>query len=304
MTGFLKYPHLERLTSTEVEGLLDGICHVFYKIDGTNGSVWFHPDKGLQTGSRNRILSEDNDNAGFCNAMYNDLRWIDVFKDEDNRRLVFYGEWLVPHSLKTYRADAWRRFYVFDVWDTNIEDFLSYDDYKPLLDEYKLDYIPPLAIIKNPSNDNLYDLVEKSGQFLVEDNKGKGEGIVIKNYGFKNRFGRTTWGKIVTNEFKEANHKEMGAPLLNGTLTVEEQIVRDFLTDEFIQKEKSKIMLSHSVNGEPFWDSHMFPELLGRTWYEFIREETAEFLKAYKNPKIDFKFLQRLLIQRVKEVAL
>ena len=31
--------------------------------------------------------------------------------------LRLYGESLVPHSIKDYREDAWRKFYVFDVYD-------------------------------------------------------------------------------------------------------------------------------------------------------------------------------------------
>ena len=42
MTEFVKYQHVERLGTDETEGILDGIVYVFYKIDGTNGSVIFH----------------------------------------------------------------------------------------------------------------------------------------------------------------------------------------------------------------------------------------------------------------------
>lgn len=307
MSEFLKYQHIERLNTQETEGITDGICHIFYKIDGTNASVWMEKENNnsvLCTGSRNRPLSFGNDNAGFHNWIYpKENFWNLLFKYP---HLYLYGEWLIPHSLKTYRKDAWKRFYVFDVLDSRTGELLPYEAYKPILEEFEIDYIPPLAIIKNPTEEDLYRLLQNSGQFLVEDGAGKGEGIVIKNYDYRNHRGSQTWAKIITNEFKEVHHKEMGAPEINGTALIEEQIVRDFLSDEFIKKEQAKIINARSPDyGDRIndgWSSKMIPELLGRVWYEFIREEISEILKRYKNPKINFRLLQSLVIKKTKEV--
>ena len=110
---FRKYQHIERFGTTEVAGIELGPTFIFPKIDGTNGSVW-QRDGVIQTGSRNRHLSMDNDNAGFCLAMLNDHRIKQYLDKHPEHRL--FGEWLVPHSLKTYRQDAWRKFYIFDVY--------------------------------------------------------------------------------------------------------------------------------------------------------------------------------------------
>ena len=37
---FKKYMHIERLGTDEVEDIEFGECYIFYKLDGTNGSVW------------------------------------------------------------------------------------------------------------------------------------------------------------------------------------------------------------------------------------------------------------------------
>lgn len=293
---FKRYQHVERFGTEEVEGILDGICHIFYKIDGTNASIWYNEVAGVACGSRNRELSFENDNAGFMNWVWSQRNIRDFVFENQNLRL--YGEWLVPHSLKTYREDAWRRFYVFDVLDTATGQLLPYEAYKSILDNYQIDYIPPLAIIKMPKEEDLYRCLEKSGQFLVEDGKGNGEGIVIKNYDFVNKYGRTTWAKIITNEFKEVHHKEMGAPLINGTSLLEEKIIDEFLTEEFIHKEKSKLELNNDG-----WHSKLIPQLLGVVWYEFIREESWNFLKKHKMPKLNFKFMQQLAIKKVKTVC-
>ena len=141
---FQKYQHIERFGTEEVERIGIGEYYVFPKIDGTNSSVWLE-DGEIKAGSRNRELTLDKDNAGFYNAIINDNRIKSYLEANPTHRL--YGEWLVPHSLKTYRDDAWRRFYVFDVYVGEIP--MHYVDYKKGLDEFGIDYINPIRIIKN-----------------------------------------------------------------------------------------------------------------------------------------------------------
>lgn len=293
---FRKYQHIERFGTDEVDGIEFGKCYIFYKIDGTNASVWLDKEGKVKAGSRNRELTLENDNAGFYNAIINDERIINYLNKHPSHRL--FGEWLVPHTLKTYRQDAWRKFYIFDVCldkEDGLE-YIPYDIYKPLLEEFNLDYIPPLAIITNPTYESLIKCLEKTGQFLIEDGKGIGEGIVIKNYDFYNKYKRQTWAKIVANEFKEKHHKEMGCPEIKTEKMIEEKIVDDFCTESFIEKEYAKIVIEQ--NG---WRSKYIPMLLGRVFSELIKEESWNIVKKYKNPKIDYKTLNALVIRKIKE---
>lgn len=299
--SFLKYQHVERVETAETEGLFDGECFIFPKLDGTNGSVWYHPEKGLQAGSRNRLLTLEHDNAGFYKYVSEHPDLIELFRRFPSLRL--YGEWLVPHTLKSYRDDAWKKFWIFDVFHEDRH--VPYKEYQSLLGEHNLDYIPPLVKINNPRLDDLFPCLEKN-TFLIKDGAGIGEGIVIKRYDFVNRYGRTVWGKLITTTFKENHIRHMGCPEINGLLT-EEIIVRDFLTDEFIKKEQAKIVNRYNEGcafeiGIERWSSKMIPELLGRVWHEFIKEEITDILRKMKNPKIDFRTLNRLVIQRTKEV--
>ena len=95
---FIKYPHIERLGTDEVEGITVGECHIFPKIDGTNASVW-REEGELCAGSRNRKLSREADNAGFYEYVMTGIghKFYDCFWTHDSWTL--YGEWLVPHSL-------------------------------------------------------------------------------------------------------------------------------------------------------------------------------------------------------------
>jgi hypothetical protein len=74
--------------------------------------------------------------------------------------------------------------------------------YKQWLDDYEIEYIPCIATVENGNIETFNKILEKNN-YLIEDGKGIGEGIVIKNYEYVNKYGRITWAKIVTSEFKE-----------------------------------------------------------------------------------------------------
>lgn len=290
MSEFVKYMHLERLGTTEVEGIEVGLTYVFPKLDGTNGSVWM-VDDNLMAGSRNRVLSAGSDNAGFYAWVQQQANYKAYLTEFPNHTL--YGEWLVPHTLNTYRDDAWRKFYIFDVLDQNTGMLLHYDQYKEGLDKHGLEYLAPLAQIRNGSLEHYLTCLEKN-VFLIKDGAGVGEGVVIKNYGWQNSFGRVTWAKLITNSFKEKHHQVMGAPEV-GDKIVEDTIVDEFVTEHLVRKVHAKI-----TNEREGWKSQYIPQLLGMVWHDLITEEIWEILKKHKNPKIDFGALNRLTVQKVK----
>lgn len=292
---FRKYQHLERFGNSEVDGIELGECLVFPKVDGTNGSVWL--DNGVvKAGSRNRELSLEQDNAGFYSYIVSNENIKAYLEKHPTHRL--YGEFLVPHTLKTYRDDAWRRFYIFDVVmdkDDESVEYIPYEIYKTMLEEFSLDYIPPLCTIKNGSYENFIKTLE-SNSFLIQDGAGSGEGIVIKNYDFYNKYKRQNWAKIVTSEFKEKHYKTMGSPKIEVKEMVEQQIVDEYCTVAFIEKEYAKI-----VNENEGWQSKYIPMLLGKVFSELIKEEMWNILKKYKYPKIDFKTLNTLVVGKIKK---
>ncbi len=299
---FKKYQHIERLGTTEVINIEIGKCFVFPKIDGSNASIWMNGT--LQAGSRKRHLTLDSDNAGFYAWALEKHGLADYFAEYPTHRL--FGEWLVPHALKTYREDAWRRFYVFDVC-TDKEDaeithendstmnYIAYDEYTPGLEAFGLDYILPICSIENASHDQLVAQLMKN-VFLIEDGKGIGEGIVLKNYEFYNKYNRQTWAKIVTSEFKDKHTKEHGVAELKGKKIIEMVIANEFVSKAMCDKIYSKI------ENEDGFNSRMIPRLLNTIYYDLVREETWEFVKKHKSPTIDFKKLQQFTFLRIKEL--
>jgi len=291
--NFKKYMHLERFGNDEVEGIELGLCYIFPKIDGTNASLWSGIGGLLMAGSRTRELTLEDDNAGFLATMEKNENIKMFFLEHSELRL--YGEWLVPHSLKTYKDEAWRKFYVFDVYSDLTDKYLNYSDYQPLLEEFGIDYIPAMSIIRNSTYDNL--LIElQNNKFLIRDGAGVGEGIVVKNYDYQNKFGRLCFAKIVTN-FKEKHQKEMGPTDKKFRNLIEQEIVDKFIDSFFVGKVYSKI-----VNEMEGWNSKYIPRLLNTVYHDLVSEEIWDIVKKMKNPTINFKTLLNLTILKIKEL--
>lgn len=294
MKEFKKYQHLVRFGTDDAMNIQLGETYIFPKIDGTNASLWFDEEYGLQAGSRNRHLALDNDNAGFYNWAIKQEKLIAFLAN--NPDLVLYGEWLVPHSLKTYRKTAWRNFYVFDVMEYHSERYLSFPEYEALLKPFDIEYIPPLSICKNGDYERFVTHLE-GNNYLIEDGKGVGEGIVVKNYNFQNKYGRNVWAKIVTAEFREKHTKEMGASYAEMKAPIAEVIVDEFVTQALVDKVFDKIRVANDG-----FVSKNIPQLLNTVYYDLVNEDCWNFVKKHKNPMIDFNALQHLTYKRVKEL--
>lgn len=283
---YQKYQHIERLGTSEVEGILDGTVYLFTKLDGSNTVVYTDGDV-VKSGSRNRVLSVENDNAGSYAYVLSQEKFKKFFEKYPN--VYLHGEWLVKHHIRTYEKDAWKKLYVFDVMRED-GTYLTYEEYVPMLEEFGIEYIPLIVKLENPTEEQVREYVDKCTFLQTGDNVG--EGIVIKNVAFKNKYGRTTWAKIVRGEFRQT--KKANKPIVGRV--IEKDIVDNFCTEQFIKKEYEKI-----VNDVGEWNCKMIPRLLGVVWHEFVKEETYNFVKKYKNPKVDFSLLNVMVVDKIKE---
>ena len=309
--NYLAYQHIEKIGSSEVEGILEGTCYLFYKIDGTNSCVWLKDDGTLGFGSRKRELSlangKDGDNQGFMATILMDDKYKGVREDllrylRAHPKHIIYGEWLVPVNIKNYRDDAWRHFYVFDILNTESGCYINYENYsKWFTEEYpNIKFIPLLAKLDNPTTDTIKELLSRTGEFLISE--GLGEGIVIKNYNYTNKYGRRTWAKMLTEDFtnKKMKHRNSKREAQEAGESVERDIIK-LMTVDHVIKEKHKVMENR---GSETWEMRFIPELLNRAFNEFWRDNWEIILKKFHNPTIDFKVLKKYSDDFVKEVVL
>lgn len=298
---FRSYQHIERLGTSSIEGLTNGICHIFPKLDGTNASIWWDKTHSkVACGCRTRELSYETpqqDNYGFCawvNKPENLKRFTAFFVKYTNCRL--YGEWLVPHTIKTYKQDAWCNFYVFDVfYEEYIPDrttqfprqYVHYDEYSEICDEFNITYIPRMAQIENPTKEQLIPFLYRNTYCIDVDRykgeRGLGEGIVIKQYGYKNKLKCTKWGKLILADFQTATPEEKKA----------NDLLDDYLPNSIIQKAYVEFPKEKSKCQE-------FAELI---WEIFLEEEAKHFLKDFKG-KLNVTALKKQVFTKARQLFL
>ena len=283
---FKKYQHIEKLGRDEVKGILNGNVYIFSKLDGTNISVYLNDEGKIEVASRNRVITPEEDLRGVAAYVNSNHKFKDFFGAHPNLRL--FGEWLVPHTVRNYKADAWKKLYIFDVIDNG--EYVKYEDYADLLDKYQIEYIPLIVKLESPTEEQVKFYLDNC-TFLTSE--GFGEGIVIKNYDFINGFGQKTWAKLVRPVAKAAI--KFKRPV--DANSVEQQIVDAFLTPEIVEKEFAKIVTDNGGS----WDNKFIGKLLGCTWHTFVVEETFAFVKKFHAPKVDFAILNQLVIAKVKE---
>ena len=161
------------------------------------------------------------------------------------------------------------------------------------LDKFGLLYIPCLAIINNPTIEDLKALLKDTGNYLITS--GLGEGVVIKNYNFVNNEGKTVWAKMLTEDYsmQKMEYRHNNA-LLAEKYPIEYKISK-LLTEEHIHKEYSKLIADKGS-----WEIKYMPELLNQVFIEFFKDNWEIILKKFRNPIIDFKVLRSICNDKVK----
>ena len=291
--NYKSYQHIEKLGREECEGVLNGTVTLQPKIDGTNSVVFLGDDGKIHAGSRKRELTLDDDNAGFYNTIEKDENIKNYFEKHPSHYI--YGEWLVPHSIKSYNDDAWKKFYIFDVFDDEEKRYLSYDEYVPLLEEFNLTYIPEIARIENPTIEEVASYINKTHYLMPEGQVP--EGVIAKNYNYRNKWGHVVWGKIISDEFfnkkqrlRQTNHEAKE--------NFELKIANEYITESLIRKEYAKILNEHKDASR----NELIGRVLNAVYDSFIEEDLITVVRKNKGCTINFGNMKKSSDTRVKEV--
>lgn len=303
---FIKYPKIKHLGHEDVEGILSGEVVVEEKIDGANTSIWLEDDE-IKCGSRTRVLGDESFN-GFVEYVKAHEGICELFKIHPYARL--YGEWLVRHTI-SYNETAYKKFYLFDVLSTPDEFtepeeevdeqeanrlivrqciFLDKESVRLLAHKFKLDTPHVFGVFKNPAPNKFDELV---GQTILGE---KGEGIVIKNAEFINKWGDRVCAKIVTQDFKEQNGIVFGGNNKSSETYVEMKMVQKFMTLARVRKVMQKLQ----PQIEKKLDMEHTARIIKSVYHDMFEEEIWTFVKKHK--KIDFNQLERLSARKSAKI--
>ena len=319
------YQHIEKINflteSPDLAGLFNGETYVYPKIDGCNCLVRYDEiNRKLVVGGRNRDFDgiDKTDRGLLAYVKAREKKFLAIF-EKLGPNATIYGEWLVPHTIKYYRLEAWNEYYIFDILlfkkiekegkkELVADRYLDYEEYSALLDEVnRLDgpallYIPCLGKIKDCSLEQVKQYVEEHKDYVYLTKEGDlGEGLIFKNYQYHNAYNRVVWGKVVFADFLQIkkDHRKMKANLpkpQDQDFEIEPALIGKHFNVEFAQKEKCKF---EEAKGQPF-SMRQFGELLFNSYHEFIKDNIFDFIKEAKAKPINFKLMQRLYADALK----
>lgn len=280
-----KYVDIERLKDKYAMAFKAGEhITVSEKIDGANASIRYDAETGsLAAFSRRQRLTEDNNLQGFYAYVLtlDPVKWADV---TSNGRFIVFGEWLVKHTIK-YPDNLMRKFYVFDVWDTEAEQYVPWFLTYQIAQALGLKTVPIFYDGEFTSWEDLYALVGRT-EMQAEPT---GEGIVIKSQDrLDNKFsGTPAYVKIVAKEFSEVHQskpqKEIDPTKIAAKQAAEAQ-AEAIVTQRRVEKTIQKFIEDNLIPEN--WDEKnlgAIAKILPRAVYEDCVKEEPETVAQIEN---------------------
>lgn len=199
-----KYKDIERLKDKYAPAFKVGEhITITEKIDGANASIVVNEDGTLTACSRRNELNQNNTLQGF----YDFVQTLDasIVSAALTSRYILFGEWLVKHTIR-YPEDKMKQFYVFDVYDTETEQYIPWDFTKQIAEFIGLKTVPLFYDGPFISWEHIYSFVGKTEM----GGEPTGEGVVIKSQDrLDNKFsGTPEYVKIVAKEFSEVHQSK------------------------------------------------------------------------------------------------
>lgn len=276
---FKKYEKIHALHKEECEGILEGTCYIQEKVDGANASIWLGDDGEIHYGSRTRDLFLANDNFnGFGDWVRAHPRLKEFFANFPHIRLN--GEWLVRHTIG-YRETSYKKFYLFDAEQCDGGMCMTTD----IEQLYKIakEYDIPTAHFHGKFENPTLELIKFfAGRSVLGE---KGEGVVVKNLSFRNKFGDVNFGKYVTQEFKEDNGVTFGGNNKFSDTYEEMYFTNKFVTLPRVEKTLHKL---ESMEGK-LSEKHI-PRVMGMVFHDVMSEEANDMANHLAKSGADFNF--------------
>lgn len=307
--AYRSFTHVEKLQDgkVNVSDFLDSDnIYIFPKIDGTSSLIWASQGK-IHCGSRKREIDIENDNANFCKYIMNSQDAQIVALRQfclDNEGLIVYGEFIghVPEtskfvgSIKTYIDGG---FFIFAIFDIEKGTYIPYSDYGHILKSFYDKTLTPIAVLSHPSLSDIVPLMDKNNYNLPANQFG--EGIVIYNYNYKDKYGHSFIGKMIRQDYldNKSRKSKANAALANGE--TEKEFVEQFCTVSEISKAQAKVMVAMDIDE---WTNDK--ALIGRTMNEVatsvIEDNLVDFvLKKKMKVTVNFGNVRNLINQKVRD---
>lgn len=306
-----KYLDIERCKQKYAETFNVGEDIVIQeKIDGSNASIRYDEESGtLRAFSRRLELNADNTLNGFWD--YVQTLNLDTFKEILGSRYIVFGEWMgAKHAIK-YPENVYGKFWMFDVWDTQTEQYLPYEETRSFYDKLiacgnednKFNFVPVFYIGK-------FESWEKTSELVGRTEVGAeptGEGIVIKRQNcLDSKSSRLPfYVKIVSEQFSEVHKSKKQKAIDPEAITKKEAnlaLAATIVTPQRVQKMIYKFIEDGLLPQD--WDEHNLKDiskiLPNAIYKDCVKEENETVQQVEDFGKIAAKLSMSIVRDLIK----
>jgi hypothetical protein len=290
-----KFTDVVRLGHKNTIGVLGEGDHIVIqeKIDGANAS-FRRVGNDLVAFSRNNQLSEENTLGGF-------YQFVKELNIQIGEGLIFFGEWLNPHKVKY--PEHQKKFFLFDIYDIVNGKYLPWETVKAVGTSLGLNLVPVFYEGEYKGFDHLQSFVGKTELGGMLGDIPTGEGIVVKNVTYEDRFGNQMYVKLVTDAFREVqSQKAPKDPKVEATQeqVFVDQVVTEARIEKFLHKFVDEGILDEQYGIEDMGTilKNMNPRIK-----EDVLKEESELLPEQYDEKQLSKAIGRTVANKVKRLV-
>lgn len=298
MKDIKRYTDIIRYGKPKTQGVIQegDMISITEKIDGANASFTRDLDNilGVSCYSRKLLLTEENTLRGFYGWVKDNIVPI---KDKLNPNYRYIGEWLVSHKIQ-YKEESYYRFYMFSIWDEETEEYLSDDIVISEAERLGLKTVEYFYRGEFISYEHMSSFIGKSN---ITKDPNMGEGIVVKNVNYKDRYGKQCFVKLVSERFAEVQKQRL--PKNPNITSKEVELIKSILTKPRVDKLMHKLVDEGLLTKEEFCVESMgkLLKLLGNRVIEDMLKEENDVLNNIED-KILRKQCGKILPLIIKEV--
>lgn len=282
MKEIKKYTNVIRYGKSCTQGVIQegDIISITEKIDGANASFRLDSTNplGVSCYSRNRLLDEDNTLSGFYGWVNENILPI---KEKLNSNYIYFGEWLLKHKVQ-YKAEYYKNFYLFSVWDVINEQYLSDDIVISEAKRLGLTTVPYKYVGQYISFEHLMSFV---GQSEMTETPNTGEGVVVKNVSYFDKYNKQCFVKLVSEKFAEVQKQRLpkNPNVTNGLIPVIKSVLTKPRVEKLLFKLVDEGLLKEDYN---ITDMGVILRVLGGKVYEDIMKEESDLFVKFDKDEI------------------
>lgn len=262
------------------------------KIDGANASFAVI-DGELKCWSRNKELDAGNTLEGFYG-------WVKDNIDADKllEGVIYFGEWTARHKV-VYEGHE-KEFFLYDIFNLQLEEYVSFSMVRDEAKRLGLQLVPVFFEGEFESFDQLMSYVGRTDLNGTLGGEPSGEGIVIKNVNYRDRFGKQLFVKLVIDKFAEVQ-KQKKPKNPKKTFNPEELKVRECTTVPRVKKqlfkmiEEGRLDRDYGIEDMGFLIKNVSPMVAE----DILKEEMQDFSITVKDIQV---YMTKVLPLVLKEI--